>query len=137
MVPKLGEVRNIVGLGAHGRVQRGDALGSKHGLRAHRAGERDENHDIQRACNGLCPFDQIIVQRLTGTGRVVQTQHERIEFMAGGHAMEGEAGRFAIHYHAHAWTCCRQHVFHVEYRTPRIILLVLTIDHYRFQLAIG
>ena len=51
--------------------------------------------------------------------------------------MEGEAGRLAIHHHAHAWTCCRQHVFHVEYRTPRIILLVLTIDHDRFQLAIG
>ena len=51
--------------------------------------------------------------------------------------MEGETSRLAIHHHAHAWTRCRQHAVDVEYRTTRIILLVLTIIHRRFQLATG
>ena len=137
MVPKLREVRNIVGFGAHGRVQRGDTLGSEHGLRAHRAGERDENHDVQRVRNGPRPINQIIAQRLTGTGHIVQAQHKRIEFMAGRHAMEGEAGRLAVHHHAHTWARGGQHAVDVEHRTARIVLLVLAINHRRFQLATG
>ena len=33
LVLKFGEVRDVVGFGAHGRAQGGNALGSKHGFR--------------------------------------------------------------------------------------------------------
>ena len=80
-------MRDVVGFGAHGRAQGGDALGGEHGLRAHRAGERDEDHDVQRVRDGLRPSRQIVVQRLTGAGRVIQAEHEGVELMAGGHAV--------------------------------------------------
>ena len=92
LVFEFGEVRDVIGFGAHGRTQRGNTLGGEHGFRAHRAGERNENHDVQRIRDGLRTFDQIVAQRLAWSGRVVQAEHEGVELMAGGYAMESHAG---------------------------------------------
>ena len=92
LVLELREVRDVVGLGTHQRIQGGDALGGQHGLRAHRASQRHEDHDVGRLLD-LCHAGlEVVAERLAGAGRVVEAQHERVELMAGRHTVEGEAG---------------------------------------------
>ena len=91
-----GEVSDVVDLGGYLVAQRRDALDRSHELRAHRAGQPDDNLEVDRPVDGIDLRPVLFVDCLAGAARVVEPQDERGELVSAGCAVVGEPGPAAV-----------------------------------------
>lgn len=99
------------------------------------------DHDLGGIVNRLDSFGLVSDEWLTGACRIVEAKHERMELMAGRHAVECQAGghqhpRIVTYHDADQRGGKRQWIVHIEFATPvGGDLTHLVFDHVELAVA--
>ena len=96
LVLQLLKMANIIHMGRHIGVLRGDPLSSDHQIRTHGTGQCDQYLHFCGLCDGCDLLSGSFIQSLSGACGIVQSQHEGGKFMSTGNTVEGKTGWRAI-----------------------------------------
>ena len=91
LILQILKMANIIHMGRHIGVLRGDPLGSDHQIRTHGTGQCDQYLHFCGLCDGCDLLSGSFIQSLSGACCVIQPQYKRSKLVPAGNAVKGKA----------------------------------------------